>query len=243
MDEIEEKVWTYESSAVAQKRKQFLLQEINKYNEALFSNSPLPYSDEELDEMQEEYYYLDNHIALTDEEKVAKLDNKNVDIVDGEKIAKVGFWDKISIIQVLWMVIGTLLSMELLTYVLGNVFYSSFCNMLFSSFYKNEFNYISTLPINYFGYWLLTVGSFAIFPLLMVALILLFFFIYKNKSPEARKLAFVLLIVQLSLLVVSFIILYFTYISPKIMKVDWDSEYHIAYKYYLWLVKKGYINA
>ena len=68
---------TYEE-AVA--RKAEVLKLINEYNEALLLDKELPCSEEEIDRLQEEYQILNDHLELTDEEKLEKLKDSDKEI-------------------------------------------------------------------------------------------------------------------------------------------------------------------
>ena len=59
----------------AVKRKADVLQMINDYNVALLLGNDLPYSEEEIERLQEEYQILNDHLALTEDERLAKLDD------------------------------------------------------------------------------------------------------------------------------------------------------------------------
>lgn len=97
----------------ALKRKNEVLDMINTYNEAVFSDAPLPYNDEEIALLQEEFLILDEYVELTDKEKeiYQNIDSKNyVDEVkeDGSviKVAKVTFWDKVNPVVFVYAVIA-----------------------------------------------------------------------------------------------------------------------------------------
>ena len=84
---------TYEE-AVA--RKAEVLKLINEYNEALLLDKELPCSEEEIDRLQEEYQILNDHLELTDEEKLEKLKDSDKEInEDGVVVEKISVFDKI----------------------------------------------------------------------------------------------------------------------------------------------------
>ena len=83
-------------------RKEEVLKQINAYNEALFNETELPCSDEEIALLQEEYALLDEYVELTDTEKEAYKSLEKVEYVEVEeedgtvtKKVKVSFWDKV----------------------------------------------------------------------------------------------------------------------------------------------------
>ena len=84
---------TYEEAV---ERKAYVLKLINEYNEALLLGKELPCSDEENDRLQEEYQILNDHLALTEEERINKLNDSDKEInEDGVVVEKVSLVDKI----------------------------------------------------------------------------------------------------------------------------------------------------
>ena len=84
---------TYEEAV---ERKAYVLKLINEYNEALLLGKDLPCSDEEIDKLQEEYQILNDHLALTEEERLSKLNDSDKEVnEDGVIVEKVSVLDKI----------------------------------------------------------------------------------------------------------------------------------------------------
>ena len=80
----------------AVKRKADVLQMINDYNVALLLGNDLPYSEEEIERLQEEYQILNDHLALTEDERLAKLDDDDKIVnEDGTVEEKQSIFDKI----------------------------------------------------------------------------------------------------------------------------------------------------
>lgn len=236
--------FNYSSIEEARARKQELLDKINSYNDALFQDNPLPYTDEEINLMQEEYALLDDKLSLSKEEKLAKLNKKDKKVTeDGTVVEVESFWDKIPTFQLVWLFLGTILACGIFTLIFGNAIYDASLKGLFASFYRQEYQYYSELPITFFGYWWMTFGCYFIYPLVIFGLCLLIFLLYmkKARNQETIKFAKIMFFIQLGFLVVSFILIYFCYISPKIIQKDWSKEYTLAEKYYTWLSQKGYV--
>ena len=117
---------TYEE-AVA--RKAEVLKLINEYNEALLLDKELPCSEEEIDRLQEEYQILNDHLELTDEEKLEKLKDSDKEInEDGVVVEKISVFDKIHWGIFLYIVFTfiALCSMPFLTKLVGQAGINSY---------------------------------------------------------------------------------------------------------------------
>ena len=113
----------------AVKRKADVLQMINDYNVALLLGNDLPYSEEEIEKLQEEYQILNDLLALTEEERLAKLKDSDKEVnEDGVVVEKISVFDKMHWGILLYCVFTfiSLCSMPFLTKLVGQAGIDSF---------------------------------------------------------------------------------------------------------------------
>ena len=123
----------------AVKRKAEVLQMINDYNVALLLGNDLPYSEEEIERLQEEYQILNDHLALTDEERLAKLDDDDKIVnEDGTVEEKQSIFDKIHWSIYLVAIISFIACCGIFTKAVGNACMESFLNNYFYDLLWNK---------------------------------------------------------------------------------------------------------
>lgn len=175
---------TYEEAV---ERKNYLLEKINEYNEALLLDNPLPLSEEEINDYQEEYQLLNDHLKLTENEKLAKLDDKDKVVnEDGTITKKRSIFDKINVFLFIYCFLGTI-ALGISYFLIKNIGYSMFIKVVVNYFSDIIEKYQSyTLPsdaiMNGFVYYLKLVLSYSWLPLamLLVSVIVSIFFIRKK---------------------------------------------------------------
>ena len=121
----------YETYEEAVQRKEELLEKINAYNIALLEEKELPYTDEEIEEMMEEYQILNDSLKLTDDEKKYKYSSEDLEVSeDGSVEVKQTFFDKVSIWVYIYSFFGIFLSLGLLNSLIGTEVYEFIMNIL-----------------------------------------------------------------------------------------------------------------
>lgn len=201
---------TYEE-AVA--RKEEVLKLINEYNVALLLGNELPCSDEEIEQLQEEYQILNDHLALTEEEKINKLnDSDKIVQEDGTIVEKISIFDKIHWSVYLYGIISTIFAAGILTKPVGKTCMNNFIDKYFydllweknvgmSALEKSGYMWTS------FQYWFRCAISFLWLPLLILLLTTVFYFLFRKRKDINSKIAKWLLIGHIALFVISFAII------------------------------------
>ncbi len=224
----------------AYKLKQEILEKINAYNTALFNGEELPYSDEEIDRLQEEYQILNDHLALSKEEKIMKLKESDKIInEDGTVEEKISVWDKIHWVVYLCGFFLTVLASGILTKPIGNAVMNSFMNNSFDKAYnanvsmggfvKSEYN------IEAFEFFAKFALSYLWFPILIILLSLVLYLVFRKKNDINSKVTKWLLIGHIGLTVIS-IALIMLLGEFKTWKEFYDSLEQQYYVYYYKMV-------
>ena len=201
---------TYEE-AVA--RKEEVLKLINEYNVALLLGNELPCSDEEIEKLQEEYQILNDHLALTEEEKINKLnDSDKIVQEDGTIVEKVSIFDKIHWSVYLYGIISTIFAAGILTKPVGKACMNSFIDKYFYDLLWEKGVEMTALEKSGFmwtdfQYWFRCAISFLWLPLLILLLTTVFYFLFRKRNDINSKIAKWLLIAHIALFVISFAII------------------------------------
>lgn len=189
----------------AKKRKEEVLQMINSYNEALFNEEVLPFTDEEIRVLQEEYLLLDDYVELTDTEK--KIINKDSEedieeIVNDDgtiiKRRKESFWDKVNPFIFVYAVFVLVGSLWFAIQGIGIQMMQLFSNVV------SKLN-IDISGISENGFLVLCIGLIAIYPILFCVITLLVK-IFLCRNNETKKVAFWLLMSQILVITINYVI-------------------------------------
>lgn len=213
-----EKKYTYEE---AQTRKTELQEKINQYNIAYFNNEELPYTEEEITAMTEEFEFL--YSKLGDQESEEEKEIK-------EKDKK--FFDKVNPFLVIFTFFAGIFSIGFLNGLIGNAVFSGFKKLIFEITYKTEFvGLVKDVPVFLVGlYWLLSMLLIP-FIFLIASLIIYKKLIKKNASLESVIFMKIVTYVLLILFVVVGIVMFFVYINPNLKAY---SEIEYGYNQYAW---------
>lgn len=228
---------TYEE-AVA--RKEEVLQKINEYNEALFSEAPLPFSEEELDDLQEEFQILNDRLRLTEKEKLQKLDESQLEEIDGELVEKKTFWDKIHWAVYIYGLLSTIFATGILNKSIGDELTYRFIVNYFVKTYKAcESMYMTgEYMISGFHFWFVTILTYVFLPILICLLSLGVYFIFRNKGEVNRKVTFYLLIAHICLAVIVITLLIVLVAVPTWK--DYYKNFQSVYSYWVYSNLSGY---
>lgn len=201
---------TYEA-AVA--RKEEVLKLINDYNVALLLGNDLPCSEGEIEKLQEEYQILNDHLALTKEEKLNKLNDADKIVQeDGTIVEKVSVFDKIHWSVYVYGIISTIFATGILTRPVGQSTMKGFINRYFYdllwekyvdaySLQKSDFMWTD------FQFWFRCAFSYLWLPLLIIILSTVFYLLFRKRNDINTKIAKWLLIGHIVLFVISFAVI------------------------------------
>lgn len=231
----------------AVKRKQYLLEQINLYNEALFNDQPLPYSDEEIDKLQEEYQMLNDVLKLTDEERIEKLDDKNKIVhEDGTIEEKKTGMDRLNVFTYLYLIIGTLLVI-LFSSVLSSGMADSFIEKMNYQYFEQVYDETSDYSIMYTDssyimnsskYYFLVVLFTILIPLIVLLISTICFILSKKLDKINRKWFLYIYLAHVAITVISVILVLFIKILPT-----WESYYNdYATKYAVYIYSNYYYS-
>lgn len=203
---------TYEE-AVA--RKAEVLKLINEYNEALLLEKELPCTEEEIDRLQEEYQILNDHLALTDEERLEKLKDSDKEVnEDGVVVEKISVLDKIHWGVLLYIVFTfiALCSMPFLTKPVGQAGINSFISKyLYDCLWEKQIGMFelekSEFMLTAGTYWFRVALYYLWLPLLLivisVAVYLVVYFLNHKKNDLNTKITKWLIFVNIFIAVLS----------------------------------------
>lgn len=183
----------------AKKRKEEVLLMINQYNEALFNGEELPYSDDEIKKLQEEYLLLDDYVELTDTEK--RLINKGADDAeDGEVLdePKETFWDKVNpliFVYALFPLIGSL------WFAIQGIGIQVI--QLFTKFLSKKD--IVLTGVSDKGFLVICLSLVAVYPILF-CLVTLLVKIFVCRRKETKKVAFWILMSQILISIINYLV-------------------------------------
>lgn len=189
----------------AKKRKEEVLKMINLYNEALFNDEVLPFTDEEIRVLQEEFLLLDDYVELTDTEKEiinkdSEEDYEEIVNEDGTvtKKIKVSFWEKVNPFIFIYAVFVLVGSLWFAIQGIGVQMMELFVKII------DKFD-ISLGSISENGFLILCLALIAIYPILFCVITLLVkIFLCRNK--ETKKVGFWLLISQIIVITLNYVI-------------------------------------
>lgn len=199
---------TYEEAV---ERKAYVLKLINEYNEALLLGKELPCSDEEIDKLQEEYQILNDHLALTEEERLNKLNDSDKEVnEDGVIVEKVSVLDKIHWSVMLYCVFTfiCLCSMPFLAKAVGSACLDSFIDKFFYDMLWEKYVDMMALQSSEymwtdFGYWFRVCVSYLWLPLLLILISVGVYFIFRKRKDLNSKITKWLVFVNIFILVLS----------------------------------------
>lgn len=224
---------TYEEAV---QRKEELLEKINEYNIALLEGKEPPYTEEEIDEMSEEYQYLNDTLKLTKEEKHQK-DASYVETEEGIIEKPKTFFDNVSIGIYIYSFIAVFLSSGLLNSTLGTLIYEGVMKVIYFFMLKTE-NHLLMENMPIFAYGCIYFISYLVFPILVVVATLIIRAISKKKEhKENAKFLFWVLIIQLALTLVVTLILFIGTLGPDFKETF---EATVDYGYPIYLYEKLY---
>ena len=199
---------TYEEAI---ERKAYVLKLINEYNEALLLGNELPCSEEEIDRLQEEYQILDEHLALTEDEKLSKLnDSDKIVNEDGVIVEKVSFIDNLHWGVILYTVFSFILlfAMPFLTKPIGAACLDSMIQKLFEKcLWTHEVEMMDLEKSGYMwtevGYALRSILAYCWLPLLFVLISIVIFLVYRNRKDINTKFCKWLIVANIGIFVIS----------------------------------------
>ena len=199
---------TYEE-AVA--RKAEVLKLINEYNEALLLDKELPCSEEEIDRLQEEYQILNDHLELTDEEKLEKLKDSDKEInEDGVVVEKISVFDKIHWGIFLYIVFTfiALCSMPFLTKLVGQAGINSYISKFLSDcLWEHNIDMLELEKSEFmwtpFDFWSRVALSYLWLPLVLILVSVVVYFLYYRKHDLNTKIAKWLIFINIFIFVLS----------------------------------------
>lgn len=227
----------YETYEEAVKRKEELLEKINAYNIALLEEKELPYTDEEIEDMMEEYQILNDKLKLTDEEKKSKYSSEDLEVSeDGTVEVKQTFFDKVSVWVYIYSFFGIFLSLGLLNSLIGTGIYELIMKIIYKFMFNSE-NHLLMENMGSFIYGVIYYGSYLLFPIILILVTLIILLIVKKKGKEEnKKLLFWILIVQIILSVIVSLILIIG------LAKDFSSTFTdtVGYGYPIWLMENIY---
>ncbi len=182
---MSEKFKMPETREEAAKRKEELLEKINKYNEEYFAGTP-SLSEEEINLIQEEYQFLDDLVDI--EEDYAKIDEPK----------EQKFLDKVSILVWIYAMFAFFSSLFFVQQPIG-------LNLIFAKIYNlGWFEGLGNTAI-----WFLITGSFLVYPVLLGIIGLVLKLVAFKKTPEDKKAFKYVFLGQIVCLLINFIIIYF----------------------------------
>lgn len=202
---------TYEEAV---KRKADVLQMINDYNVALLLGNDLPYTDEEIEQLQEEYQILNDHLALTEEERLAKLNEDDIIVnEDGTIEEKKSIFDKIHWSFYLVAVITLLVTCGIFTYSIGTACMEKIMSDYFEDLLWNkEVGGYELIKSEYMwsqiDYWLRVCFSYLWLPLAGILVSVAYHFVVRKRNDLTPKFSFWLVIINVALLVISVAIIF-----------------------------------
>lgn len=234
---------TYEEAV---KRKQELLEKINAYNEALFAEKELPYTDEEIEAFQEEFQILNDNLDLTDEEKLEKLDDEDKIVnEDGSVEVKKSFFDKLHITTYLYLFLGTLVVLLFSTVLLPGIasgFISKFNTAYFEKVYADTEDYLIMIsnedyimPAGKFYFFVVLFTIILPFSILLLSGLC---FIISRKMDDINKKVFLFVfLAHVAITLIGVALIFFIKILPewKTYYEDYSMRYAIyVYSKYLY---------
>jgi hypothetical protein len=195
----------------AVKRKADVLQMINDYNVALLLGNDLPYSEEEIEKLQEEYQILNDLLALTEEERLAKLKDSDKEVnEDGVVVEKISVFDKMHWGILLYCVFTfiSLCSMPFLTKLVGQAGIDSFISKyLYDCLWEKNIDMLALQKSEFmwtpFDFWSRVAVSYLWLPLLLVLISVVIYFLYYRKHDLNTKIAKWLIIINVFIFVLS----------------------------------------
>ena len=228
---------TYEEAVL---RKQELLEKINEYNEAFFNETDLPYTEEEIEELQEEYQILNDHLQLTDKEKIARLDEKDKETLDDGTVVKVdNFFDKIHPFTYVYIFLISLLIIlfcPILSYTISNSIFNNQINAYYETIINQTGSGLAlfndpSLIMSEGTYWFKIIFSLCLVPLIVLVVSTIFFVVSRfTMNSFNKKIFLIVFLAHVVIFIVSLILIFFI----KIYKDAQEYYDNIVYYYYLY---------
>ncbi len=187
---MSEKFKIPETMEEALKRREEVLEQINKYNEEYFDGTTT-LTDEEIALLQEEYQFLNE---LIEEEPVVEAQ------MDVEK----NFFDKVNIFIWIYAVFALFSSFYMLQHVVGFSFLEQIIQI-------GDSQWVYDFPD-----WLVLIvilGSFLIYPSILVLIGGLLKLLVFKKTKEDKKAFLYIYLGQIALNVINFMVLWFLYVE------------------------------
>ncbi len=233
-----EEIKSYEE-AVA--RKNELKEKINQYNEALFNEQELPFSEEEIDDMMAEYQYLEDELALTEEEKIERLEADEKEVLEDGTVVKVdSVFDKLHFtfyIYAIYTLVIVLFSC-VFSLQIGNNISSKLLEANFQKVYEETNNPLimfqdSSYIMGEGAYWFKVLFGFLIVPLSLLILSIICFILTFKMNKFNRRAFLIVLLIHVAVTVIGLLLIFFIRLYKSASEYyDNIAYYYFAYSYY-----------
>ena len=220
--------------------KEELLIEINKYNEAVFNEEELPYSDEEIDILMAEYQTFNDQLKLTKKEKIDKLDEEDkVTLESGEVVEVESVFDKIHFSFYLYILFSIVLILfsSVFSYQIGNNLMTNYLNKFYEEIYARTSDQMAmitdpTLVMGEGRYWFHTVFFFCLIPVILLIISTVIFILSRRLNKLNKKLFLIVYLLHILIVVSSILIIFFSKIYNEAQ--DYYNNMSIYYFYYIY---------
>ncbi len=220
--------------------KEELLAEINKYNEAVFNEEELPYSDEEIDILMAEYQTFNDQLKLTKKEKIDKLDEEDkVTLESGEVVEVESVFDKIHFSFYLYILFSIVLILfsSVFSYQIGNNLMTNYLNKFYEEIYARTSDQMAmiadpTLVMGEGRYWFHTVFFFCLIPVILLIISTVIFILSRRLNKLNKKLFLIVYLLHILIVVSSILIIFFSKIYNEAQ--DYYNNMSIYYFYYIY---------
>lgn len=244
MSEFEIKIPDNYEDAV--NRKQEVLNMINQYNEALLLDKELPFTDEEIERLQEEYQILNDHLALTKEEKIMRLSEEDVIVnEDGTIEEKVSIFDKIHWLVYVYALVSLIFGTGIFHKKIASATMDKFIDGRFEKAFDNAVDMYSfsksDMMIKPFEYWARFCLSYLWLPLVVVLVSLIVYFIFRRRKDINTLITKWMLIGYIVLgLVITCLVVFVGENSPFKFSLAFYENIDQYYMYYYYTMSQMY---